>query len=325
MKVLKVVAVAAIAAALGWIGLVTAQNFPTRPVRVVLPYPAGTGPDAVMRQVGERLTQRWGQPVTIENRAGANGWTAAEAVKRAAPDGYTLIQGDNLLFALQPFVFRRLPFDPVRDFEPVAPLYQTHFFLVVPANSSWRNLPDLLMAARARNGSLTYGSSGVASHMHLGGAMLEGATGVTMTHVPVRETPQVFVSVANGEIDWAFGTASTTGPMYRAQRIRYLAIAAPTRHPSFPDVPTMAEAGGPPELELKAWIALFAPRGTPRPIVDRINAEIAQVLSEPEIRERMNAVGFTPWAGSPEELARTVTHDQQVLGDVARRERISFD
>ena len=325
MKAFKSLIAAAIAATFAWSCPTMAQDFPAKPIKIVLPYPAGTGPDAVMRQVAEKLTQRWRQPVTIENRPGANGWTAVDAVKTAAPDGYTLMQVDNLLFGLQPHVFRKLSFDPVRDFEPVAPLYQTNFFVVVPANSNWRNIADLTAAAKAKEGGLTYGSSGVASHMHIGGTMLETATGVKMTHVPVRDTPQVFVSVANGEIAWAFGTASTSGPMYRAQKVKYLAIAAPTRHPSFPDVPTIAEAGGPPDFELKACIALFAPHGTPKPVIDRINAEITQILSEPDVRERMVAVGFSPWMSSPAELANTLNNDQKLFGEVARREKISLD
>jgi tripartite-type tricarboxylate transporter receptor subunit TctC len=304
---------------------VLAQTFPSKPVTVVLPYPAGTGPDAVMRMVGDKLSQKWGQPVTIENRAGANGWTAVNAVKKAAPDGYTLLQTDNLAFGLQPHVFTKLPFDPVKDFDPVAPLYQTNYFVVVSADSPWKSVPDLIAAAKAKEGAVTYGSSGVASHMHLGGAMLEGATGAKMTHVPVKDTPQVFVSVANGEIGWAFGTASTSGPMYRAHKVKYLALAAPKRHPSFPDVPTVAEAGGPPDFELKAWIALFAPHGTPKAIVDQINADVATALAERDVAERMAAVGFTPWVDTPAALTETLKSDDKLFGDVAKREKISLD
>jgi len=302
----------------------SAQTFPAKPVRIAMPYPAGTGPDVVQRVINEKLSQRWSQPVTVENRPGANGWTAVEAVKRAAPDGHTLLQTDNLQFGLQPFVFRRLPFE-FQDFEPVAGIYQTHYFVTVAANSPWTNVADLIAAARARNGALTYGSSGVASHMHLGGVMLEGANNVRMTHVPVRDTPQVFVAIANGELGWAFGSPATTGPMYRAQRVKYLAISAPTRHPNFPNVPTVREAGGPPDFELKAWIALFAPRGTPRPVADRINAEVTQLLPDPEVRERLSSLGVLPWAVSPEQLSQTVRDDQRVFGELARRERISLD
>jgi tripartite-type tricarboxylate transporter receptor subunit TctC len=325
MRALKVLAVTAMAAAVALTSPALAQSFPDKPVKVILPFPAGTGPDAVMRQVADKLTRWWGQPVTIDNKPGANGWTAVEAAKKSTPDGYTLLQIDNLLFALQPHIFRKLPFDPVKDFEPVSPLYSTHYFVTVAADSSWKTLPDLIAAARAKSGALTYGSSGVASHMHLGGAMLERATGTKMTHVPNKDTPQNFVSVANGEISWAFGTASTSGPMYRAGKIKYLALSAPQRHPSFPDVPTVAEALGLPNFELKSWVALFTPHGTPKPVVDRINVDVAKALAEPDVRERMTAVGFTPWPASPAELAKALENDSQLFGEIAKVENISLD
>jgi tripartite-type tricarboxylate transporter receptor subunit TctC len=325
MRALKILAVTAMAAAFALPFQAHAQSFPDKPVKVILPFPAGTGPDAVMRQVADKLTHWWGQPVTIDNKPGANGWTAVEAAKRSAPDGYTILQIDNLLFALQPHIFRKLPFDPIKDFEPVSPLYSTHYFVTVAADSSWNNLSDLSAAAKAKSGALTYGSSGVASHMHLGGAMLERATGTKMTHVPNKDTPQNFVSVANGEISWAFGTASTSGPMYRAGKIKYLALSAPQRHPNFPNVPTVAEALGLPNFELKSWVALFTPHGTPKPVVDRINADVTKALAEPDIRERMTAVGFTPWAASPAELARALADDSKLFGEIAKVENISLD
>jgi tripartite-type tricarboxylate transporter receptor subunit TctC len=278
-----------------------------------------------MRQVADKLTRWWGQPITIENRSGAHGWTAVEAVRKSAPDGYTLLQIDNLLFALQPHVFRKLPFDPAKDFEPISPLYSTHYFVTVPADSSWNSLSDLVAAAKAKSGGLTYGSPGVASHMHLGGAMLERATGTKMIHVPNKDTPQNFVSVANGEISWAFGTASTSGPMYRAGKIKYLALSAPQRHPNFPNIPTVAEALNLPKFELKSWVALFAPHGTPKPVVDRINADITKALAEPDVRERMIAVGFSPWSAPPAELTKALQDDTNLFGEVAKHENISLD
>ena len=324
MRVLKAF-VAAILVTAAWTCPAMAQNYPDKPVKVILPFPAGTGPDAVMRQVADKLTRWWGQPVTIDNRPGAHGWTAVEAAKKSAPDGYTMLQIDNLLFALQPHVFRRLPFDPIKDFEPVSPLYSTHYFVTVAANSSWNKMSDLVAAAKAKDGGLTYGSSGVASHMHLGGAMLERATGTTMTHVPNTDTPQNFVSVANGEIGWAFGPASTSGPMYRAAKIKYLALSAPQRHPNFPDVPTVSEAIGVPNFELKSWVALFAPRGTPKPVIDRINTDIARALAERDVNERMIAVGFSPWAAPPADLAKALEDDGKLFGEIAKTENISLD
>jgi tripartite-type tricarboxylate transporter receptor subunit TctC len=313
-------AIAAATAALA--GPAAAQSFPSKPVKIVMPYPTGTGPDTIMRIVNEKLQTYWGQPITIENRPGANYWTAADAVKKSAPDGYTLFQTENFMLGLQPHVFKKLPFDPVKDFAPVAPLYQTYFFLTVPVNSPWKTIPDLFAAAKAN--PLSYGSSGVASHMHIGGAMLEAASGAKMTHIPVKETPQVFTSIANNEMSFAFGSAATTGPMLRANKVRYLAIGGPVRHPNFPDVPTMKEAGGPP-IEVKAWIALYAPAGTPTAIIDKINADVTRALNEPDVKEKILAVGAVPWTGTPADLAKTLEVDSKALAEVAKAQSISLD
>ena len=152
---------------------VAAQTFPARPVRTVLPYSAGSGPDAVVRQVGEKLSREWGQQMLVDNKPGANGWLAAGEVKRAAPDGYTLLTVDATHMTLQPNLYKQMPFDPVKDFEPVAALYSTNFFVVVGANSPWKNLSELLAAAKAKKGQLTYGTWGMGSVAHVGTAMLE--------------------------------------------------------------------------------------------------------------------------------------------------------
>jgi tripartite-type tricarboxylate transporter receptor subunit TctC len=324
MKALKFFAATAMAAA-AFVSPALAQTFPDKPVKVIIPWPAGGGADAGMRLVADKLSRWWGQPITVENRSGANGWTAVEAVKKSAADGYNILVMDNLLFALQPHVFRKLPFDPIKDFEPAASLYNTHFFVTVPANSSWKNLSDLVAAAKAKEGELTYGSSGVASHMHLGGAMLERITGTKMTHVPNKDITQNFVSVANSEISWAFGTASTSGPMYRAGKIKYLAVSAPQRYPGFPDIPTVAEALRVPEFELKSWVALFVPRGTPKPVIERINSDVTKALAEPDVRDRMMAIGLAPWGAKPAEIAKALDDDTKLFGEVSKRENILLD
>lgn len=317
--------VAALALTAGSIASAQAADFPEKPVTIVMPFPAGTGPDAVMRMVADKLTTYWKQPVTIENRPGANYWTAAGAVKKAAADGYTLLQGDNLMMGLQPHVFKKLPFDPVQDFEPVASMYQTNFFIVVPVDSPWKSIPDLVAAAKASDGGLTYGSSGVASHMHLGGLMLENSEHIKMTHVPVKETPQVFVSVANGELSFAFGSAPSSGAMLRANKVKYLALAAPKRNAQFPDVPTVAEAGGPENFELKSWIALFAPHGTPKETIEKLNADITRALNEPDVSTRITDIGFTPWTSTAQQLGETLADDTATLGDLAKSQNISLD
>lgn len=315
-------------AALGlWLfaGAAAAQQYPAKPVRIVTPFAAGSGPDGVLRVVGQKLSALWGQQVVVENRPGGNGFIAIETVKKAPADGYTLVQMDDTHMALQPHLYRKIPYDVARDFDPVAALFRTHFFVVVPKESAWKTVADIVAAARAKPGDVTYGSWFVGSPGHLGGTMLEAQTGVQMTHIPYKEASQLYSAVGNGDVAWAFGSAGSSGAMYRAGKVKYIAIAAPTRFSGFPDVPTMAEAGGPADLEVKAWVALFAPRGTPAPAVARVNEDLRKVLADPEVRERFATFGFEPYAASPAEITREMEADLKRYGEVVQRAKISID
>ncbi|MBL0420711.1 tripartite tricarboxylate transporter substrate binding protein [Ramlibacter sp. AW1] len=299
--------------------------FPARPVKTLLPYSAGSGPDAVVRHVSDKLSGTWKQPFVIDNKPGANGWLAVNEAKRAAADGYTLVGVDNTHFSLQPHLYKQLPFSPKGDFEPVAPLYFTHFFVVVPADSPWNSVADLVAAAKSRNGQLTYGSWGIGSVGHVGAAMLENATGTRMTHVPFKELPQLYTAVASGEVAWAFGTAATVGPLFKAKKVKFIALAAPRRLDGYGDIPTVAEAGGPAGFELKTWVALFAPKGTPQPVIAQLNEGVGKALREPDVRQRLTTVGFEPWIGSPAELTQAVEADTRRFADIVRQARISLD
>jgi tripartite-type tricarboxylate transporter receptor subunit TctC len=325
MRAARLFIAAAIAATAALTGSASAQNFPNKPVNVIMPYPTGTGPDTVQRMINEKLQVYWGQPVTIENRPGANYWAAAEAFKKAAPDGYTLFHTENWMLALQPHIFKKLPYDPVKDFMPITAMYSANFFVVVPADSPWKTVGDIVADAKQKEGGLTYGSSGVASTMHMGGVKLETATGIKMTHIPVKETPQIFTSIANHEISLAFGSGSTTGPMLRAGKIKYIAVADTKRSPAFPDVPTIEEAGGPAGFVHKSWLALFAPPGTPKEIVDKINADVKRALNEPDVKEKLAAIGFAPYTNTPEELAKALADETKAMGEIAKANNISLD
>ena len=303
---------------------VQGQTFPDKPVKIIMPFPTGVGPDTVMRLVGERLARMWGQQVIVDNRPGGNGFVAIEAARRAAPDGYTFFLADAPLITVTPHLFKRLPVDP-RDFEPVASLYRTYYYVTVAADSKWKNVGDLISAAKASPGKLSYGSSGVGGNIHLGGAMMEKAAGIKMTHVPYKETPQIYADISKGEINWAVGTASTTQPMLEMHRVKYLAITAPKRSALFPDVPTVAESQGPANYELQTWVSLFAPRGTPPAIVSKVNADIARVLQDPEIRQRLATFGFEPLIQSPEELKKMAIADEAKFSVLIKELNISLD
>lgn len=302
-----------------------AQTYPDKPVKIILPFPTGTGPDTIMRLVGERLSRMWGQQVVIDNKAGGNGWIAMDAVKRATPDGYTLMQSDAPPFVVHPYLFKKLPHDVAKDFEPVAGLYRTYYYVTVAADSPYKTLADLIAAAKAKPGQINYGSSGLGGNLHLGGAMMEKMANVKMTHVPYKETTQIYMDISKGDIGWAVGTASTTMPMLKGGKVKYLAITAPKRSPLFPDVPTVAEAKGPANYELQTWVGLFAPRGVPKAIVNKINADVAKVLQDPEIRERLQTVGFEALVQSADDMGKLIAADAGVYRPLIRDLNISLD
>ena len=204
-----------------------AQTFPTKPVRIITPFPVGSGPEGVARLVADKLSKTWGQPVTVENRPGGNGFIAIDAFKRGATDGTDLIQLDNVHLTAYPHLFKKLPYDPVKDFEPLTPLFKAFFFTTVAVNSKYKTMADLIADARANPGKLNYGSWSVGNPVHLGTARLEIATGTDMQHVIYKETSQLYTSVATGDLNFALGSNATAGALHRAGRIRFLAVAAP--------------------------------------------------------------------------------------------------
>jgi tripartite-type tricarboxylate transporter receptor subunit TctC len=302
-----------------------AQTFPSKPVRIVTPFPAGSGPEVALRLVGDRLSRRWGQPVIIDNRPGASGFIAFEAVKRAAPDGHELLQMDNAQMAAQPFLFKKLPYELLRDFEPVTPILRNYFFVNVPVGSRYKTMTDLLASAKATPKHVNYGSWFVGSPGHIGAAMLEAATGTSMTHVPYKEMSQLYVAVGNQEVDWAFGSAASAGSMQRAGKTRYLAVAAPQRIAEFPDVPTVAESGGPAGFELSAWTALLAPKGTPKAVVEKIQQDVAAVLADPDVKAKYAAMFYEPYALNSAQFLQQLRSDTQRYGDTIQRLNISLD
>ena len=320
----SLLAVAALAAAV-FTHCATAQQFPTKPVRVITPFPSGSGPDSVLRVVGDKLSRAWGQQVIVENRPGANGFIAIEAAKKAKPDGYTLVQMDDAHMALQPHLYKQIPYNVAKDFDPVATLFRTYFFVVVPAGSKWKNMSDLIAAAKAKPNDVIYGSWFIGSPGHIGAAMLEAATGTQMTHAPFKEMTQLFAAVANNEVAWSFGSAASIGTDVSRRQGQVSGGGGAEAGRRITDVPTVAEAGGPANFEVKAWVALLAPRGTPNSIIERINADVAKALSEPDVRERLAGFGFEPFASPPGDIAKLIDTDSRRYGEIVKRAKISVD
>ncbi len=274
-----------------------AQTFPTKPVRIITPFPVGSGPEGVARLVADKLSKTWGQPVVVENRPGGNGFIAIDAFKRGAADGHDLIQLDNVHLTAYPHLFKKLPYNAANDFDLLLPLFKTYFFFTTASESKYKNVADIVADAKANPGKLNYGSWSVGNPVHLGSALFETVTGTEMQHVIYKETSQLYTGVATGELAFSLGSNATAGSLYRAGKLKFLAIAAPKRLAAFKDVPTVAEAGGPRDFEVSGWTAIAAPKGLPKTVADKINADIAKALAEPDVREKFVTFGyesFTP-------------------------------
>ena len=289
--------------ALAACGLAQAQtDFPSRQVRIITPFPVGSGPEGVTRLVADKLSRMWGKPVIVENRPGGNGFIAIDAFKRGATDGHDLIQLDNVHLSAYPSLFKKLPYDAQKDFDPLLPLFKTYFFFTTAASSKYRNVADLVADAKANPGKLNYGSWSVGNPVHLGSALFDTVNGTQMQHVIYKETTQLYTGVANGELAYALGTSATSGPLYRAGKLKYLAIAAPNRLPAFKDVPTVAEAGGPKNFEVSGWTAIAAPKGLPKEVADKIQRDIAKALAEPDVQEKFLSFGYEHFAPTREQF-----------------------
>ncbi len=302
-----------------------AQSFPTRPVRIISPFPAGSGPDAVARIVGERLAASWKQPIVVDARPGANGFLAVGAVKQAPATGYDLLLADVGHMAISPSLFKKLPYDPKADFTPVGGIYRTSFFIVVGANSPIKSAKDLIAAATANPGKVSYGSNSVGGPLHLGAAQIEAATSTKMLHVPYKEISQLYVAVSNGEVDWAMGSIASAGPLLKAGKVRFIAIADGARSPSLPSVPTLEESGGPKGVEARTWVVLMAPKTTPAAVIDTLNKSLNEVLKHPEVAEKFSVFGFVPDPTTPAALAALIDSDTLVYADMVKRTGASAD
>jgi tripartite-type tricarboxylate transporter receptor subunit TctC len=303
---------------------VAAQTFPTKTVRIVSPYPPGAGPDTVARLLAEKLSKGWGQQVIVEPRPGANGFIAMEAVKRSS-DAHDIVIADNGHIAVAPSLFKRLPYDVEKDFQPAALIYRADFLIAVATNGPYKNVGELIAAAKASPGRISYGTPFVGSPAHLGSALLEMRTGTQMLHVPFKETSQMVAAVGNGDVTWTLTTLATAGPLARAGKVKFLGVAAKSRLAAQPEIPTVLESGGPVDYEVNAWVALFSPAAAPREALDAINAAVSRALTEPDLRDRLTTFGFTPLSASRAALAELIRADTAKFGELVRKTGATID
>jgi tripartite-type tricarboxylate transporter receptor subunit TctC len=286
-----------------------AQPWPTKPVKLIVPYPAGGLTDVLARGLSAEIVKVWGQSLIVENRPGASQMIGAEALAKSAPDGYTLAMLDKTPLAINPYLFSKLPYDPVKDFAPVINMVQTSQVLVAHPALQANNLAQLIELARSRPGGINYGTFGAGSITHLDTEAFAAAAGIKLTHIPYKGIAEVLPAVASGQIQIALSGIPPMLPLQRQGRIKVLGAMTPQRVPVLPDVPTFAESGY--QLVSTSWFALFAPAGTPRPVIDKIAADVGRVISQKDFDERfVTGVGLELLNHGPDQLAATVAADR---------------
>jgi tripartite-type tricarboxylate transporter receptor subunit TctC len=288
-----------------------AQSFPTKPIRIIVPFGAGTVTDQAGRYIGQKLTVATGQTAIIDNRPGANGIIGAQAGAQAAPDGYTIVFGTNTTQCANQFLYKKLPYDPLKDFAAITKTVQGGIVLVVNAASPAKSLQELIALAKQKPGKLSYGSAN--SVTLVGMEQLKALSGVDIVNVPYKTLPAVLTDIIGGQIDMAFGDGVTVMPLVRAGKLRALAISTPKRMAVFPDLPTAIEQGVP-GFEVTGWLALFAPAKTPPELIAKLNSLIVASLKTPEAVEFFGKNGWEPQPGTPEELDAFVRNETEKWG-----------
>ena len=284
-------------------GPARAQPYPAKPIRIVVPYPAGGGIDVLSRLIGARLAQRFNQAVVIENKPGAGTIVAAESVARATPDGHTLMVTTDATISINPHLYVKLPYDPVKDFAPITQLVFLNQLLVAHAALPVSNLKELIAYAKAQPGKLNYASYGIGSQPHLAMEIFKSQSGTDIVHVPYKGIPQAVPAAIAGEVQLTFSGAASTQAHIKAGRLKALAIGGAARLPLMPEVPTFAEQGFG-DVPANAWFGLFAPAGTPREVIATLHTEVTRILKEPEfLQKEIAAKGYELVASTPEEFA----------------------
>ncbi len=287
-----------------WSGMALAQSaYPSKPIRMIIPLAAGSAVDNAARIVALKMGQNMGQAIVVENQAGAAGLIGAGNVAKAVPDGYTIGGFNDSIMTMLPNLQAKMPWDILKDFEPVSLVATVEWGLVVGADAPQRSAADLIASARKAPGQLNYGSGGNGSPQHIAMALFASQAAVSMTHVPYKGATQAALGVAGNEVQTAFQGIATVNSLIRAGKVRLIGVTTPRRLPQFPDVPTVSESGlsG---FEFNSWFALMAPSGTPKAIVQTLQAEVSKALDDPEVREKLIAQGLTPRGTSADELAK---------------------
>lgn len=299
-----------------------AQTYPTKPIRAIIPWPAGGITDVITRAVGQHLTEVTGQAVIVDNRAGAGGTLGAAAVAKGGADGYTLLFHDIASHCISATLYPKLPYDPLKDFEPIAVVAGSPMVLIAHPSLGVRNLPQLVQLAKAKPGQIIYASSGVGAITHLGPVRLNRLTGMQMQHVPFKGSVPAAASVISGETAISFSTIPASLAHAKNGRLVLLAVSFAKRSAQIPDVPTIAETVG--DYDLGLYSGAWAPRGTPRAVIERLNAEILRSLEQPKVKDVLTSVSAVPGTMTPAEFGAYLAKEVNVWGEIVRAERLSM-
>ncbi len=288
---------------------VAAQVFPSKPIRLIVPYGPGGSSDILSRILGQRLGETWGQPVVIDNKPGAAGLLGAEITANSAPDGYTIMLGVVANLAMAPGLHPgKLRYDPVKDFQPITPIANIPIMIAVNPQVPAETLTQLVALARSKPGQLNFGSSGSGGFPHLSGELFKTMAGVDLTHVPYKGSMQAVNDLIGGRIEVIFDYLPSTLPAVKGGRLRALAVASKTRSPAAPDIPTAIEAGVE-GYQVTSWFGILAPANTPRPIIDKYHREIVRIVNLPDVRKQFETQGAEIFTATPEEFAELIRSD----------------
>ncbi|MGE5096657.1 MAG: tripartite tricarboxylate transporter substrate binding protein [Betaproteobacteria bacterium] len=298
-----------------------AADYPGKPIKLIVPFAAGGGNDAVARTIAQKISAGLGQQVVVDNRAGAGGVVGAELAAKSPPDGYTLFLGGVGSHAINPSLHRNLPYDPVRDFAPVCLVASAPLILVVNPSMPANSVAELIALAKSKPGALDYASNGNGSSSHLAAVMFESMTGTKMTHVPYKGLSPALVDLLSGRVQLMFSSVVAILPQIQSGKLKALAVTGTARLASLPNVPTVAETGVA-GYQASSWYGILAPAGTPREIVLRLNAEINRALAAPEVRNAFAVEGAVGGGGTPEDFATHIRAEMQRLGEVVRQAKL---
>jgi tripartite-type tricarboxylate transporter receptor subunit TctC len=304
-------------------GLAQAQGYPDKPIRMIVASAPGGAPDILGRSVAQKMSEALGQQVVVDNRAGASGLIGAEMAAKAAPDGYTLFLGTTTLYALLPNLKKNLPYDIQRDFASITQIAGASNVLVINPSVPAKSVAELLQYAKAKPGALNYASAGQGTPAHLAGEMLNITAGISMTHVPYKGAGPALIDIIAGQIQLIITSPIAAGPHITSGKVRALATTGAKRNPALPDLPTVADTV--PGYEITQWWGLSAPAKTPRAIITKLHAETAKAINLPDVRERITRAGAEPVGGTPQAFDALIAAEQQRLGNVIRKAKITLD